>query len=67
MSQIVYWQHILDIMSLHLSSAQNLDAKNTQNDREYRVAHTTVYLNEAATGHSYFGEKGALTSLWLGA
>ena len=29
-----------------------LYAKNTQNCREYRVAYATVYLNEAATGHS---------------
>ena len=27
-------------------------AKNTKNYREYRIAHATVYLNEAATGHS---------------
>ena len=29
-----------------------LYAKNTQNYREYRVAHATVYLNEAPTDHS---------------
>ena len=29
-----------------------LYAKNTQNYREYRVVHATVYLNEAPTGHS---------------
>ena len=29
-----------------------LYAKNTQNYREYRVAYTTVYLNEAPTGPS---------------
>ena len=43
-----------------------LFAKNTKNYREY----TTVYLNEAPTGHfiaSGTGEKGALTSSWLGA
>ena len=28
-----------------------LHAKNTQNYREYRVAHANVYLNEAATCH----------------
>ena len=41
-------------------------AKNTQNYREYRIAHTTVYLNGAATAFNS-GEKGALTLSWLGA
>ena len=33
-------------------------AKNTKNYREYRVAHATVYLNEAATGHSTAAKSG---------
>ena len=31
--------------------AMFINAKNTKNYREYRVARTNVYLNEAATGH----------------
>ena len=31
--------------------------KNIQNYREYRLAHATVYLNEAPTGHSWPAEQ----------
>ena len=43
--------------------------KNTKNYREYRVAYTvTVYLNEAATGHSTPAKRGRqLRHPWVGA
>ena len=47
------------VTSSRLSSAEkNVYAKNTQNYREYRVAHATVYLNEAATVHSAPAKRG---------
>ena len=40
------------MFAYHFGLAFVLYAKNTQNYREYRVTYATVYLNEAANGHS---------------
>ena len=55
MSQTVgiVWKHILSQGRFSVRSSNFLYAKNTQTCRVYRVAHATVYLNEAPTGHSW--------------
>ena len=56
------------VTSSRLSSASTfLYAKNTQNYREYRVAHATVYIWMKQLPAIQRRRKGALTSLWLGA
>ena len=44
-------ESILSRIRVSVRPRNFLYAKNTQNYREYRVARTNVYLNEAATGH----------------
>ena len=61
MSQTVciVWKHILSqIVSVRpICEIYFLSSKNIQNYREYRLAHATVYLNEAPTGHSWPAEQ----------
>ena len=44
------WKHILSRVCVLVGPTNFLYAKNTQNYREYRVARSTLHLNEAATG-----------------
>ena len=66
------WQYIMSRVrvSVHFGLAIFLYAKNTQNYREYRVAHATVYFNKTAIGHWSPAEpakRGFKSTSWMGA